>query len=290
MSAGSQRQVCWEKIAETDHLFRLTYPYASRSVSERLIAIHALFACLDQLVVKSTDDHVARTKLDWWRRETLKENIKRSGHPVIGYLVESGASAVLYEGALQRLLDATERKLEAKAPADMVEFKQLCAEICQPRIEIESSLATGEGISEEWQQSMAVRGGLILLLRDTFKHQKNQEHALWWVPLGLLARHEMSRAELMQKFGSKSVKALFDELLSFIIFDSNDSGQKALISNGEVNSYMHLLLQGCLHDRQLERMRKSAPSSFGEGLRRLHLRDVFSLWNKARAIRAAEQS
>lgn len=289
MPAGNQRQVCWEKIAETNHLFRLTYPYASKSITERLIAVHAMFACMDQLVVKSTDDQVARTKLDWWRRETLKENINRSGHPVIAYLEESGASAVLYEGALQRLLDATERKLEAKAPADMVEFKQLCAEMYQPRIEIESSLTTGEGISEEWQQSMAVRGGLILLLQDTFKHQQNQEHALWWVPLGLLARHEMSRAELMQKLGSKPAKALFDELLSFIISDSNVSGQKALISNGEVRSYMHLLLQECLHGRQLERMRKSAPSSFGDVLRQLHLRDVFSLWNKARAIRAAER-
>jgi hypothetical protein len=51
---------------------------------------------------------------------------------------------------------------------------------------------------------------------------------------------------------------------------------------------MHLLLQECLHDRQLVRLRKSAPSSFGEELKRLYLRDAFSVWSKARAIRAAE--
>lgn len=290
MPVGNQRQVCWEKIAETNHLFRLTYPYASKSVSEPLIAIHAMFACLDQLVVQSTDDHVAKTKLDWWRRETLKENIKRSGHPVIGYLVESGASAMLRNGVLQRLLDATERKLEAKAPADLVEFKHLCSEIYQPRIEIESSLAPGKGISTERQQSIAVKGGLILLLQGTFKHQQSQERAFWWVPLGLLARSGMSRAELMHKLGSEPVKSVFSELLSFGISSSKDSAPKEPVSTGEVNSHMHLLLQECLHGRQLGRLRKSAPSSFGEDLRRLYLRDVFSLWNKAREIRAGVQS
>jgi hypothetical protein len=137
---------------------------------------------------------------------------------------------------------------------------------------------------------MAVTGGLFLLLQDTFKHQQSQARAFWWVPLGLLARSEINRGELMQKLGSKPVKSIFDELLSFGISSSKNSGQKELNSTGEENSYMHLLLQECLHGRQLERLRKSTPSSFGENLRRLHLRDVFSLWNEARKIRVAEQS
>jgi len=290
MPSGDQRQVCWEKITETNDLIRLTHPYSSGALSEQLVAIHALFGCLDQLVVRTTDDHVAKSKLAWWRLETQKENIIRSRHPIVRYMQETGAVELLHHGALQRLLDVTERKLDAKAPTDIGELSRLCCDIYEPRIEIESSLLDGIQLPTVKRQSMALKGGLILLLQDAFMYQPSHENAFWWIPLGLLARRGVSRAELVQNLGSSSAKSIFGEVHSMVVSGSVSGIRNMPGRSKGFSSHAHLLLLECLHERRLERLQKAEPTSYGEELRRFYLRDVFSLWKAARQIKAADHS
>ena len=285
MPSDNQQRVCWGKILETNHLFRITHPYVSGHLSEQLVAIHALFASLDLLVFRTKDEGVARTKLEWWRLEIQPENIERSRHPVVGYLRESGVAAGLNQGALSNLIEVTDRQLEAKTLADKNEFKQFCRDIYQPRIEIEASLSPGQKLPLERQQSMAVKGGLILLMEGAFKNDPGQERTLWWVPLSLLARHQVSRGELMQNLGSSSALSVFRELLSSdppsVTSDCSEPQESVEV----LQSHVHLVLQDCLRGRQIKRLQNSRPSEFGESLRRLYFMDVFCLWRMARKSR-----
>jgi len=287
VATSNQLRVCWEKILETNPLFRITHPYLSGKLSEQVVAIHAVFASLDLVVIRSTDDQVARTKLEWWRFETQSANIKRSRHPVVGYLHESGAAAALDDGALSSLIDVTERQLEAKAPADLGEFYELCHDIYRPRIEIEASLAPSKRLSAERQRSMAIKGGLNLLFQREFKFNPRAEHELWWVPLSLLARNQMSRMDLIRQLGSKPTGSVFGKLISHCLSAVAGGGQDAVDTDDVLQSHIHLILQEYLHGRQIERMQQTMPSAYGEELKRLYIKDVFWVWKMARKIKSA---
>jgi phytoene synthase len=290
MPSGEQRQVCWEKINETNRFFRLTHPYSPAGLADQLVAVHALFGCLDQAVVLPSDDQIARTKLDWWRSELQRDSITRSRHPVIRCLCDTGAATALHDRAVENLLAATERKLDARPPADTAELKRLCSDLYRPRIDVESALTGSARLPEEILESMAANGGLIQLVRDTFSSRRDMEYALWWIPLGLLARHGVSRAELAQNLGTASAKSIFSDIysnaVSSIVVDR--PGKPDQRENHP--QHIHLLLGAFLHDRQLKRLEKSGPLSIREILGRIYLRDVFGLWRTARKIGKATGS
>ena len=212
--SGQGQKICLEKIAQTNHLFQISYPYASGSLSQQLVALHALFGCLDQVVVNTSDDYVAHKKLDWWRTEIRLENMVRSRHPVLNYLQETGAASLLPARGLTAILDATETILAARAPASVDELRQLCCEIYQPRMDLESALTQGAGILPDRQRIMASNSGLALLIMCSARNLSTSAEALWWVPLNLLAREGINRTELFETPDSIAAQALFREVYS----------------------------------------------------------------------------
>lgn len=287
MDLSDQRlQICREKIAATNPLLRLTIPYASEEFLPQLIAVHALFSSLDQLVLRATDDYVAQTQLEWWRIETLPENMRHSRHPVVNCLYETGTAGRLAPEAVMAVLDGVRRRLQSKAPADIDEFDQLCRQLYQPRIDIESAVVSGNTFPISSQTAMARQGGFLLLLQDCFKSGTTEESGLWWIPLNLLARNGLSRTDLLGDLNSTSAMALFDDLL--VAVDSAHSTGKGDASEPftGADSHLHLMLLGCLHGRQLARLGRVKPTGWGEELHRFHLADVFQIWRNARKIRA----
>ena len=287
-SSGQQQQVCREKIAEMNPLLRLTFPYAAESISNQLLAIHSLYACLDQLVVQATDDYVSQTQLEWWRVETLPANMSRSRHPVVGYLHETGAAELIPAGAMSALLDSITSRLETKAPLDLDQFNHLCQDLYQPRIEIETALTGGNSIPSMTQGLLARPGGYLLLLRDSFRSTPVAKNRFWWVPLNLLARSGLARDELLDALDSVAVSRLFTDVHSEVQPLNSKRILQGAFDNAD--SHLHLILLGCLHNRQLVRLQQSKPSTWAGEFERYYIGDVFSFWKAARSIRATSAS
>ncbi len=244
-----------------------------------MLALHALFASIDQLCSEVSEDLVARKKLDWWRLELSSGQIERSRHPVIRHLVETGASALLPAITVASLLAAAERRLDANPPSNMKEFNQLCYLIYQPRMDLECALCGLNSASISDQKAVASAGGLLQLLRESFVLAN---HGFWWIPLDSLARFGATRQDLRENSDEHASRAVFRHILEGGVEYPALKKHRDQLPAGMPPDLLHLQLTALLQTRQLFHLRGKKPSRFGVELNRWHISDLLLAWNMAR--------
>lgn len=278
----NDRQLCWERVLRTNILFRISHLFAPREFSGGLLALHALFASVDQLCSEVSEELVARKKLEWWRFELLPENRERSRHPVIRHLGETGAADSLPASAVDALLDSVERRLDAYPPSNMKEFKRLCHLIYQPKLTLEHALCGQDNEFPDSQARFASDGGLLQLLRE---NSARVNDTYWWIPLDSMARHEITRQHLKENGDSDAVRAVLRDVL-----ETGRESAEPQAGGGSTESAMtpgliHLQLTALLIERQLNHLRERNPSQFPAELNRWHFTDLLAAWNLARKSR-----
>jgi hypothetical protein len=75
---NNDQYFCWERVLKSNSLFRVSHLFAPQEFAGQLLALHALFASIDQVRSEVSEELVARKKLDWWRFELLPGNISKS--------------------------------------------------------------------------------------------------------------------------------------------------------------------------------------------------------------------
>ncbi len=58
----NDRQQCWERVLKSNKLFRISHLFAPDEFSGALLALHALFASIEQISSEVSDELVARKK------------------------------------------------------------------------------------------------------------------------------------------------------------------------------------------------------------------------------------
>jgi phytoene/squalene synthetase len=267
---------CREQIQGVDPLFRISSLFADKEVAERLLPLYALFACVEQLCASVSDESVAIRKLEWWRG-ALTGNDKASGeHPVIAELNRSGAMERLPQDSLARLLDMVAYRIEAPPTPGVNELARLCRMTGSPPLELE--LAVAGNTASQVPSAMAARRGLIQLLREDL----GRERSSWWLPLGLMAKYGVRRADIPGGEASGAVKDLLTEAV-----DGATSREAA--SNTEIidisffnQNDRHIFVYDELCRRKLEYTKKSSYEKRREILFRPRAGDLFCCWNAAR--------
>ena len=283
--AENDARLCREKIAQIDPLFSLTHPYTSGPYADQLLALHALFSSLDEVVCSVSDHFVAQEKLQWWRSELSPGRVDKSRHPLIRYLQNSGAAAKLPANSVAALFQSTRLRLEAAAPVSEEALFDKCEAIYLPRIELETALLPGSLLSVGQKAELARTGGMQLLLLESFVIDPAGDEKLWWLPLSLLARSGLNRHQLLTQLESESSHKLFAELLDATLrvtgLDSGKSPKGSLCGQSD----HHLWLKNRLHRRTLGRLGSARPEEYSAVLGRYYTTDVFSLWRLARRLR-----
>lgn len=275
---SSQEQVCFEAVSQLDRRFRISSVYVPGEQGRRLLALHALFAHLDQVVLQSSDPYVAEQTLHWWRSETTPSGISQSRHPVMSLLRSTGAAPRLPASAFAALFETLESRLQEQTPASLEALEDFRCRVFSPRLELESALFESR-LESRLHRSLSLNGGLTLLMLDSVRRRANAYQRYWWVPLDLLARHGVSREDLVNRAAAAEVRNLFRELLEVQELPTDRVGP-------ESPGNLHVMLQGKLHQRLLARLQRSDPGAFEREISRLYLRDVFSVWRIARRLRA----
>jgi phytoene synthase len=277
-SLDNKQQFCWERIFESNNLFRISHFFVPRRIAGLLLPLHALFASLDLINNRVLDDAVARKKLDWWRHELLSGNISKSRHPVIRLLDDSGAVPLLPSDAVEYLLDGVEFRLNSSPPSNFAEFELICRHIVQPRIILECALTETPAGQMQSERNIVLAGGLGELLRES---STQDERAFWWLPLHLMARFHISRREFEKEPDSAAAQNVLGEIFNQACpVDFAERGSDNPIHPGHLN----ICLINNLQLRVLDRMRKMKPSLHGAELRRRHFSDLVSSWKYARKI------
>lgn len=281
--AGNNNQdFCWERVLRSNRQFRVSHLFAPDEFAGQILALHALFASIDQLNSGAGDEFVARQKLEWWRSELRPGNISKSNHPVLRCLVETGAASSLPAIGLDAFLDSAEVRLAAPAPADHEELEQLCCLIYQPRIELECALSNQDHQFARGLREMAQTGGLLVLMRES---EARQEGAFWWIPLSTMARHGVSRAGLEEDCDSEPARGVFQNVLGNDIQTDSSRITQGQDIGAPSPGLVHLQVMALLQARLLGQLRKKRPSSYQLELNRWRVSDLLAAWNAARRFK-----
>lgn len=280
---SNEQLLCWEQVAKTNRLFRVSYGFAPSMHAPKLLPLYALFSVVEEACSRYSDEYVARSKLAWWRQECLGRDPGRNSHPIIRELSRNAQFGPREQRRMARLLEDAEARLDAAAPATLDELWRRCTIVSQPQLELELSLC---GVEEAGcagiEKGLGVRSGLIQLLRESLRGP--DASAYWWLPLELLARHGVSRAEVQSTPGSDSAQALFADILGWDDACGNQPRPVGEDASPRLDSVSHLLVLGTLQSRLLRRLRTGSPEQYPTEVNRTTVGDLFQAWKTARQV------
>lgn len=278
--SGQRNSYCWEQINRSHRLFRVSHVFASADCADRLVPLYAFFAAIEQICSTISDEDVARSKLGWWSKEFEHQNRASSQHPLIKALIQAEVADRLTDEPLGRLFHGAANRIAATAPTDSTALKSLCIETCRPQLELEFGACGAGQEAARIAPALLARNGLMQLIRESL-HQKEQGR-YWWIPLNTLARHEVSREDLLNKPGSPQVVALVKDLLGEAIAWDEKSDKNSVSPTGSCASVRHFFAFAGLNKRKLRRLANLTPDQFGLELSRVGPGDLLCAWKSAR--------
>jgi phytoene synthase len=280
---SNEQTFCWEQVAKTNRLFRVSHAFAPTRHAPKLLPLYALFSVVEEACSRYSDEYVARSKLAWWRQECLGRDPGKNSHPIIKELSRNAHLGLREQRWMARLLDDAEDRLDAAAPATLDDLWRRCTIVSQPQLELELSLC---GVEEAGcagiENRLGSRSGLVQLLRESLRGPNAS--AYWWLPLELLARHGVSRAEVQSAPGSDSVQALFVDILGWGDAFGVQPGPVGEDSVGRLDSVSHLQVLSALQSRLLRRLRTRSPEQYPAEVNRTTLGDLYQAWKTARQV------
>jgi phytoene synthase len=288
MNASSEdktndRLFCWEQVSRTNPAFRVSQVYASREDADRLLPLYTLFSIIEQICGRSSDEDLARSKLSWWRIECSPENLQKSRHPVLKEMHRTGVAERLEPAVVKQLLDGAEIRLEARPPSDISELKNMCADFQNAQYSLESMAC---GLRPEQigvNRSLLARNGLLQLIRES--SQQAEQGAYWWIPLNLLARHGVSRGDVINDPKSAEVSALMTGLLTesklWVQSSPNDFQDRRGVS-----ALRNFFAISGLYAKKINKLQEVCLDRYITELARIRVSDLFIAWKCARRLQA----
>jgi len=197
----TDRQFCWQQVQRIRPLFRVSYPYAPQQLSPGLLALHALFAALEETLCRASDESVSRLKLAWWQQELLGSECHASTHPITRQLQRSAAITPDVQRHLRGLLTTTFDRVDSPAPKGAVELESLCQLVGLYPMRLELAMQGERDRENESLAAVCAVNGMVQLLRESSRSHLPAYH---WVPLATLAKFGLTRQDLHDELQRKS--------------------------------------------------------------------------------------
>jgi phytoene synthase len=279
---GNDRQFCWEQVGKNNRLFRISQVFAPRYCAEKLLPLYALFSAVEQICCSISDEDVAHSKLNWWRNECLQDLPTKSRHPVMKELSRTGALKNLRQESIAGLLDGAESRLYTSAPPDLEALKEICIELHRPQLELELGISGINGAALEPEHGLLARNGMLQLIRESV--YRKEQGGYWWVPLNLLARHGVSREDMVTDPRSPAVNNLLAEVFMAAELWGSESSDVSGSGADDFSPARHLFAINGLYSRKLKRLKGITPDLFAGEMGRLRPADLFKAWKCARRL------
>lgn len=266
---------CWEQALKGNRLFAISHVFAAPSTRAALIPLYALFSALAQVVMGSQDETVVNNRLAWWFREALEQNPDKSSHPIFRELVRCGAAGKIQSDSLQRLLLDCRSRVERPSLPDVEAVEELCIQMGLAQVDLELDIC-GRASNYLDVRGLACRRGLIQLVRESALGEG--QGAWWWLPLNLMARHGITRADIDGGLAGENTLLLFSEVVE-AVFQS--SGTAVHMPPGPGAGLRHLYVMDALLTRKIGRLLSAGPQQIEGTFGRPGIVDAFTAWKAA---------
>jgi phytoene synthase len=277
---NNDRLFCREQVLRTDPAFRMSHLFAEKAFQDRLLALYAFFSVIEQVCSSMSDQSVAERTLAWWRVEMQAGAGTPSSHPVLTELRRSGAADNMPSRLIKNLLDEAGYRIDAPAPAGEAELEQLCLRTGRPLVELELAVCGVDETDPASLGGLVARRGFMQLIRENLA--QTGERSSWWLPLDLLARHGLARADLFTAAAAHPAKLLMTDILGIKSFEK----PSFLVKNSDISNKKqgdrHLFVYDALARRKLKCMNSNSPVDYPEELAKLGVGDLLACWKTAR--------
>jgi phytoene synthase len=119
-------EYCEQKAPQSGSSFYYSFLFLPEDRRRAIVALYAFCREVDDVVGETSDDHVARTKLAWWRKEIDNIYHGRPQHPVARALSEFVGSYGLEEERLQEVIDGMAMDLDYNAYPNFEALQVYC--------------------------------------------------------------------------------------------------------------------------------------------------------------------
>ena len=154
-------------------------------------AFGSLIHELTQTTFVVREAQVAAAKLSWWQQELLSASQGNARHPISRELFRDARAGSIDPHLWRALIDGAIAQLDASFPADLDEIFASLSEFFGPVAAIEAQLIEGNRVSLDAAVKLWICSHLLLAAQVGASHAERTS-----MPLDLLARHGISRADL----------------------------------------------------------------------------------------------
>lgn len=277
---SNDRLFCREQALRTDPVFRMSHLFAGKAAQDRLLPLYAFFSAIEQVCSSVSDEEVAARTLAWWHGEMQAGVDSVSDHPVVTELRRSGAAAYMPPGLVKKLLDDAGHRIDASAPASGAELERLCLRTGQTLLELELAACGADEGDHAPLRRIAMRRGLMQLIRESLGQTDGS--GFWWVPLDLLARYGLARADLLSVQQAESAKLLMSNVLGMKCFEKQTSKAEITDISNINQKHRHIFVYDALSMKKLNHMKSSSPVNYPEDLAKPRIGDLLLCWRTAR--------
>lgn len=218
-------QYCQQKAAQSGSSFYYSFLFLPQ---QRRLAITALYAfCreVDDVVDETSDPHVARTTLDWWRKEIAQLYAGNPSHPVTRALLPHLSEFDLRAEHLLAVIDGMEMDLTQTRYLDFIALERYCWHVASV---VGLMSARIFGCTDERTLKYAEKLGLAFqltnIIRDVGEDARRgriylpiSELQQFDVPASdILGAKQSERFERLMRFQTERAQHLYDEAFALL--------------------------------------------------------------------------
>ncbi|WMW79156.1 presqualene diphosphate synthase HpnD [Undibacterium cyanobacteriorum] len=122
----SPDEYCQQKAAASGSSFYYSFLFLPQEKRKAITALYAFCREVDDVVDDCSDDHVARTKLVWWRKEVQSMLKQQPSHPVTTALLPHTGAFQLEGEHLLAIIDGMEMDLNQNRYLDFLALQKYC--------------------------------------------------------------------------------------------------------------------------------------------------------------------
>lgn len=199
-------QYCQDKAAKSGSSFYYSFLFLPPEQRAAITALYAFCREVDDVVDESSDEQVARVKLNWWRDEIGRLFAGQAQHPVTRALSGAIQAYNLPEEHFQEIIDGMEMDLEYDSYPSFRELSLYCHRVASiVGIMAAEIFGFEDRATLKYAHNLGMAFQLTNILRDV--HEDLQRGRLY-IPLDELQQYGVTSDDLVTGNYTPGVKAL----------------------------------------------------------------------------------
>ena len=199
-------EYCQQKAAQSGSSFYYSFLFLPPQRRKAITALYAFCREVDDVVDETSDPSIARTTLEWWRREVQRLLSGSPTHPVTQALQPHLSTFGLRGEHLLAVIDGMEMDLTQTRYLDYPALKRYCWHVASVVGIMSASIF---GYSDERTLSYAERLGLAFQLTNIIRDVgEDARRGRIYLPISELQEYQVTAAEVLQARHSERFEAL----------------------------------------------------------------------------------